>query len=286
MREIFLAAGLLLALTACAAPKVADTPMTTVVPTIVAPTTVVSATPTPAPEEEPEVYPDPITGFFSSLHCEGDITIIGGAMKVSMQAAAWEAEVEHIYATLRENASPALKSDWEIDLEELKENYLRFVSAEATAEAYLKCSDAFGDEGGNYGANINRGRLFSEVEAYARSELLEWHTKDWFETFSHPNYDPTARYYQFDPQEAKMPLEEQGVPYTVEEYTVEPEWPARPDGGDNPIDAWTREHLAYDGTTTGMTGDANIETEIWKAELLYHRDFFLFAYSNPCRILL
>lgn len=258
---------MLLTLTACSAPKVAATPIATA-----APTTVVSTTPTSAPKVEPEAYPDPITGFFSSLHCEGDITIVGGAIKAWMETEAWGAEVEHIYATLRENASPALKSEWEIDLEELKENYLRFVSAEATAEAYLKCSDAFGDEAGNYGANINRGRLFSEVEAYARSELLEWHTKDWFETFSYPNYDPTVRYYQFDPQEAKSPLEEQGVPYTVEEYTVEPEWPARPDGGDNPIDPWTREQWNQSRTTLDMTSTSVLERDIWKAELLYIYD--------------
>ena len=266
--------GLMLVLSACSVPTV-EAPR---ISESVAPSKNAEVPPAPALGQRP-LYPDPITGFYESLVFQ-DMIPSTFAFPIYLEAISWREEAEHIYAELRENASPALENLWKVDLNALEETFFNFVSAEADVEAYLNYTDAFGDEAGNYGALINRGTGFNTGEEWARASLIEWHVKDWFETFSQPNFEPTVRFYQFEPEEALANLDSIGVAYTLEPYTVDPQWPDQLEEENCPIDSWIQENLYLSGITADMSNDAILKTEIWQAELVYTYDQLL-ARATP-----
>ena len=225
------------------------------------------------------IYSNPIDGFFETSDFLSGITIFEGSMRASLYAAAWRDEVNAVYGGLERGAAPELTRDV-VDVSQVHADFLDFVEAQAEAEGYLRCSDAFGQDVGGYGTQINRGRLWNEVTAGAEAELLRSHALELYCMLGYPNVEEAAPPFVFAPQTVIDKLE--GAPFTPGSYAVdrylmhepEPEY-------DNPIDRYLEEHpLSTSGATVVMSTTAAILRDIWQAEL-EHAYAQLIACAHP-----
>ncbi len=229
--------------------------------------------PVAAPEPVP-VFSNPIDGFFETASFLNGGTILEGSMRAALYAGAWEDELNHVYDGLERDASPAL-TEYVVDVSQVRADFLDFAAAQAEAEGYLRCSDAFGDEGGGYGERIFRGRLFNESVEYARADLLRTHVLELYRMMGYPNLVDNPPAFAFDPQTVLDRLE--GAPVTPGAYAVDPflmEEP-RPEY-DNPIDRYFEERpLSTSGATVVMEETGAIQRDIWQVELEHAYDQLL-----------
>ena len=228
---------------------------------------------------EVPVFSNPIDGFFETASFQNGGTILEGSMRAALYAGAWEDELNHVYDGLERDASPAL-TEYVADVAQVRADFLDFAAAQAEVEGYLRCSDAFGDDGGGYGEKILRGRLFNEDVEYARADLLRTHVLELYSMMVYPNLMENPPAFAFDPQTVMDRLE--GAPVTPGAYAVDPffiEGP-RPEY-DNPIDRYFEEHpLSSGGTTVMMGATWAIRRDIWQAELEHAYDQLL-ARAHP-----
>lgn len=204
-------------------------------------------------------YPDPITGFFWALECEGsEVTMVANYL-AWMQAEAWRNEVENVFATLEENAHPKL-AEYGLDLEQMQQDLYTYVETQSELDAYMEYTDIFESQG----ETVWQGSGFPSGLSYAAAEHYRAFVTEMYETFAFDNgADTPEDHYVFDPQDVLAQLDAD-LSCTLGPYAIrKTEEPI----ADNPIDLWTEKYLYYDGTTFAMAEDAVMDREIWAAEL-------------------
>lgn len=224
---------------------------------------------------EVPTYPDPITGFFRTLECEWSGTTLVTNVLAGLEMDAWKNEAEHIFEVLRETAYPGL-AEYGLDLEQMEKDLQTYIEAQAELDAYMWFTDVLESRDGR----ICRGTGFPSGQYWAEGEHYRSFVTQMYDIFSFDHGAMTAAdCYVFDPQEVLTTLESEGLSCAMGRYTVgRPETEEK--SGDNPIDAWTHRYLDYDGTTIAMMEDANIQREIWEAEL-DHAYGLLLDWANP-----
>lgn len=227
------------------------------------------------------VYPDPITAFFDSLEgVEGNRQDLDRL--VYLRAAAWEEEFSNAFALLRERAHPKL-AEYGCDLTQMEADYRTFARAQATAEAFLDYTDAFGGENGEYCESIHSGTGFSNGETLAQMKLLEGAAKGIYEVFAWDlggKGGSPLEYYVFSPWEARQSLERAERTYKAGRSKVDPAAEKQGEAPQNPIDPWVSEHLYKSAATAVWSRDACLESQIWQAEAEHAYDL-LIARAHP-----
>lgn len=226
-------------------------------------------------------YADPITAFFDSLEgVEGSRDEL--TWMFYLRATAWEEEFSNAFALLKEKAHPKL-AEYGCDLTPMEADYRAFARAQATAEAFLGYTDAFGGENGEYSAMINSGTGFSNGETLAQTKLLEGAAKGIYEVFTWDlggKGGSPLEYYVFSPWEVQQQLSDAGRSYQAGHYKVDDDAEKQGEIPENPIDPWVSEHLYQNCATYIWSQDAYLESQIWQAEAEHAYDC-LIAKAHP-----
>lgn len=261
LRRLPLLTACLLVLTACSPTAAQPTPTPEPAP----------AETTPPPREteagDLPVYSNPIDGFFGASHFLNGPSTPEMGFRAGLYQKAWLDEVDHLYGLLERDAAPLLTQQV-VDVTQVHQDFMAFVSAQAVAEAYMDYTDGFGQEDGSYGETICRGTGFGGGEAGAGADLARTHVLALREMMDYLS-DAPATPYAFDPQTIISQLEAEGLPYTPGAFTVDPKRtdPPRPEPED-PIGAYFTAHpVEGGGSTAEMWDEAALERDIWKAEL-------------------
>lgn len=218
-------------------------------------------------------YPDPITGFFRTLECEGNEATLVANHLAWVEAEAWRNEVENVFVTLEKNAHPKL-AEYGLDLAQMKQDLYTYVEAQSELDAYLEYTDILELQGETF----CRGTGFGGGQGWAAAGHYRAFVTEMYENFAFDNGEDTPEdHYVFDPQAMLAQLEAADLHCASGQCAVEK---TREETGENPIDLWTGKYLYRDGTTAVMAEDAVMDREIWEAEL-EHTYRLLLKRANP-----